>query len=396
MVEATAPDTVTLDVTGLERIFGLPQDIAAAIVRRAGELELLVNVAVARTPDAAVFAALGFAGVSVLPHGDEAKYLGDLPLGMLPATPEIFETLDRWGIRRFRDLAALPEIGLAGRLGEEGLRLQQLARGELERPLIPVDAPLRFEEEMELEYPVDLLEPLSFLLARILNGVCTRLATRGLATNELRLRLDLENSAPHDRTLRMPVPMLDPKAFLKLLQLDLGQHPPAAPVVRIRFAAEPVLPRVAQTGLFVPIAPEPEKLEITLARLAALVGAGHVGCAELPDTHRPGAFTVRKWGTHSPFSSPQPAPTPYIAFRVFRPPRTAQVGMVSGHPAHVYADGIRGSVVSFAGPWRTSGDWWRADAWGRDEWDVALQDGALYRLYCEHATGRWFVEGSYD
>ena len=59
------------------------------------------------------------------------------------------------------------------------------------------------------------------------------------------------------------------------------------------------------------------------------------------------------------------------------------------------------------GPWRTSGEWWReageeagaahaaSGAWNRDEWDVALESGALYRLF-HNAEGRWFIEGSYD
>ncbi len=48
------------------------------------------------------------------------------------------------------------------------------------------------------------------------------------------------------------------------------------------------------------------------------------------------------------------------------------------------------------GPWRTSGDWWRDDAWNRDEWDVALDSGGVYRIYQENDSGRWFLEGSYD
>jgi protein ImuB len=60
----------------------------------------------------------------------------------------------------------------------------------------------------------------------------------------------------------------------------------------------------------------------------------------------------------------------------------------------VAARGIRGRVIDLAGPWRTSGDWWTVDPWSRDEWDVALSDGALYRLYC--CPVGWFVEGSYD
>jgi protein ImuB len=391
-VERTAADTVTLDADGLEHIYGLPQEIAVALARRAEECGLKAGVAIASNPDTAVHAARGFAGVSVIPYGDEGKYLGSLPLTLLEPTPEMLETLERWGIRRFRDLAALPELGLAERLGPEGLRLHKLARGEGDRPLVPADESLRFEEEAELEYPLELLEPLAFVLARMLNGLCARLASRGLATNELRLKLKLEAGGEHARVLRFPVPMLDGKAFLKLLQLDLGEHPPEAPVLKVWLEAEPVKPRAAQNGLFIPIAPEPEKLELTLARLRGLVGEGNVGSPALVDTHRPGAFRMERFG--EPARRRADEGEEHLAFRAIRPPRPARVQMAAGQPVHVQAEQVRGHVISAAGPWRTSGDWWTKDPWARDEWDIALSDGALYRIYSEQ--GCWFVEGSYD
>ena len=171
-VERTTADTIAFDADGLERIYGLPQEIAATVARRAAECGLKAGIAIAANLDAAVHAARGFAGVSVIPHGDEAKFLGSLPLALLEPTPEMQETLERWGIRRFRDLAALPALGLAERLGPEGLRLHQLACGAGDRPLVPVDEPLHFEEEFELEYPVELLEPLVFVLARLLRSLC--------------------------------------------------------------------------------------------------------------------------------------------------------------------------------------------------------------------------------
>jgi len=390
-VERTTADTVALDVDGLERIYGLPQEIAAALARRAAECRLKASVAIAANLDAAVHAARGFAGVSVIPHGDEAKFLGSLPLTLLEPTPEMRETLERWGIRRFRDLAALPELGLAERLGPEGLRLHQLARGAGDRPLVPVNEPLHFVEEAELEYPVELLEPLAFVLARLLHSLCARLTSRGLAIAGLRLRLHLENRSEHARALRFPVPMLDASVFLKLLHLDLSAHPPPAPVMRVLLEAEPTKPRAAQSGLFIPISPEPEKLDLTLARLKSLVGDENVGSPALLDTHRPGAFQMLE----RPLApSPARPLAPSLPLRAIRPTRPARVQMVSGQPVHVQAEGVRGHVVSSAGPWRTSGDWWTTDPWARDEWDVALSDGALYRIYCEQ--GRWFVEGSYD
>jgi protein ImuB len=162
--------------------------------------------------------------------------------------------------------------------------------------------------------------------------------------------------------------------------------------------AEPAEPRAAQNGLFIPQAPEPEKLEITLARLKALVGDGHVGSPVLVDTHRPGAFRMESFRGGGTAARPTGTATATrdLAFRVIRPPRPARVQMASGQPVHVQPEsgGSSGHVVSSAGPWRTSGDWWTTSPWARDEWDVALSNGALYRIYCEQ--GRWFVEGCYD
>ena len=394
-VEATGPETVTFDVAGLDRLFGLPLDVAvaAAIARRARECGVKANLALAGNPDAAICAARGFSGVSLIPHGDEGKFLARLPLALLSPTPQLLETLERWGIRRFHEMAALPPLGIAERLGPEGLRLRELARGESDRKLLPLAEALHFEDAIELDYPVELLEPLAFLLARLINGLAIRLTTRGLATDELRLRLKLETGGTHERCLRLPVPSLDTKAFLKLMQLDLEAHPPPGPIVHLWMGVNPVKPQAAQTGLFVPVAPEPVKLELTLARIQAFVGEGRVGTAELLDTHRPDAFRILPWG-RSTAAPLRQAPSTRLALRLFRPRRAARVAIAGSQPSFVMADGVRGKVLDLAGPWRTSGDWWTPDPWHRDEWDIALSDGALYRIYCEPAG--WFVEGSYD
>jgi len=98
--------------------------------------------------------------------------------------------------------------------------------------------------------------------------------------------------------------MLDAKVFLKLLQLDLNAHPPGAPIMKIHLAAEPARPRSGQAGLFLPPSPEPEKLELTLARIAALVGEQKVGALELLDTHHPEGFRMQRFVTEAPQNIP--------------------------------------------------------------------------------------------
>jgi protein ImuB len=463
-VEDAAADTAILDLAGMESLFGTLPEMARAISRRATSLGLEANVAVASNPDAAALAARGFSGVTMIPPGKEGESLESLPVEVLFAdrwegmeregkkkederkkeSARLLATLERWGIRHLRALAALPEVALSERLGQEGLRWQQLARGGASRTLIPVEAPAVFEEAVELEYPIVLLEPLAFLLHRLLEQICARLASRALTTQELRLTLELQNLAGTNplcetagissesdalhsaaqsqlpaqhfvsgrqskfcRTLRLPLPMLDPKLFLKLLQLDLNAHPPGPPIIKIHLAAEPARPRSAQGGLFLPPSPEPEKLELTLARIAGLVGEARVGSLELLDTYRAEGFRMRRFvpGAISETNRQKASveeKSAVAALRMFRPPLRAIVTLENGELVRVVCSKkkeMQGSVLWKAGPWRSSGDWWEREAWARDEWDIVLQNAdsaVLCRLVHDLLGGSWFVEGSYD
>ena len=426
-IEDAGDDAILLDLAGLEPLFGPQPKIARDLARRASELGLEANVAVASNPDTAILAARGFFGITVIPSGREAEQLSNLPVDVLfvGAVPSpTLETFDRWGVRNLRGLASLPDVALSERLGQEGVRLQQLARGSISRALVPVETPLIFEEAIELEYPLMLLEPLAFLLGRLLEQLCARLGARALATQELRLRLELENGwhaeddccpgtalDPSDRrifqrTLRLPVPLLDARVFLKLLQLDLKANPPGAPIVKIYLSAEPVRPRAAQSGLFLPPSPEPEKLELTLARITGIVGEGSVGSLEILDTHHPHGFRMRRFAAAEPQrlgprSSEKPESNNSItALRIFRPPVRATVTLRHGKPSHIVCSKrIQGDILWAAGPWHSSGDWWEQEGWSRDEWDIAVQAEsyiALYRLVHDRLSGRWFLEGNYD
>src|SRR5882724_10932762 len=381
-IEDAGDDAILLDLAGLEPLFGLLPKIARDLARRASELGLEANVAVASNPDTAILAARGFSGVTVIPAGREAEQLSSLPVAVLfvgAVLSPALETFGRWGVRNLRGLAALPDVALSERLGQEGVRLQQLARGSISRTLVPFEPPLIFEEAIELEYPLMLLEPLAFLLSRLLEQLCARLGTRALATQELRLNLTLEQmpygcgpttnhvgtGAPtrpgraqdrqhFHRNLRLPVPLLDPKIFLKLLQLDLNAHPPGAPIVKVHLLAEPARPRATQSGLFLPPSPEPEKLELTLARIAGIVGQDQVGSLQLLDTHRPEAFRMHRFvpGQIVPGQTQEPAArgrkasrnarpeelqkhkngdeVAVTAMRIFRPPLRATVTLQEG------------------------------------------------------------------
>ncbi|MGA8539705.1 MAG: DNA polymerase Y family protein [Terriglobales bacterium] len=458
-VEDTSPGVVLLNLAGLEPLLGPPPKIARDLVQRVAQMGLEANLAVASNPDAALLAARGFPGVTLIPDGREAERLGDLTVDVLlesfsssfscdaKTTARLMETFDRWGIRKLRALAALPEAPVSERLGQRGIRLQKLARGAASRNLRVLEPQLIFEEIVELEYPIVLLEPLAFLLNRMLEQVCARLRARALAVQELRLDLELAVTEPNGhaspartstrrftRALRLPTPMLDAKVFLKLLQLDLQAHPPGAPIVKIHLSADPARPRAVQSGLFQPVFPEPEKLELTLARITGIVGEGRVGSVELLDTHREGAFAMRHFAPaelqakQSAGRKKESMSTPesgsacpieeeleetlekeaqeqmgaVIALRLFRPPLGANVTVLEAKPVRLRClerEDIAGEIVWTAGPWRSSGDWSEQEGWSREEWDIAVPNETslvLYRLVQDKISGKWFLEGMYD
>lgn len=439
-VEETATDTVVIDVDGCELLFGSAYELGKDVLKTAshssqhGGLDSKVNVAIAANPDAAIHAARFCKGITFTAAGEELTCLGDLPVKCIQYSLagveekralEIIETLKLWGVNTFRSFAELPLAGVSERLGQDGLKLQQLATGKTERSLKIKTAPPQFGNSIELEYPIGELEPLSFILARLLNQICASLNAYALATNMVQVELKLENKQTHELKLNLPYPMRDHKVFLKLLLLETEAHPPAAAVLGVSINCEPVKPRLLQSGLFIPLAPEPEKLELTLARLAKLVGAENIGAVELLDTHRPDAFRMKRFvlqdgkgqskgqrgkskGQRGKGKGERAKDNPHSAlgFRRFRPALRAVVQTQGGRPAEVNAwdknRSVYGKVVGLAGPWRTTGDWWRVDMWARDEWDVAIDSKGhrhsqtLYRLYRELKSGNWFVEGTYD
>lgn len=215
--------------------------------------------------------------------------------------------------------------------------------------------------------------------------------------------------------------MLDAKVFLKLLQLDLQSHQPGAPVVKISIEATAAEPRRTQHGLFQPSAPEPERLEVTLARIGGIVDGGEpekncrlpiddcrletgsdqrpvtsdrVGVAEILDTHRPDAFRMNRFIAGAANQKSKNENQKYVsALRLFRPALNAQVTIRAGKPVRIECEGITGEITWAAGPWKSSGEWWSDQPWAREEWDVCAGN-ACYRIYREPKG--WFVEGTYD
>lgn len=406
-VEAVDAETEFLciaDIAGTERLFGTPRKLGVHLVQAARAIGLRANVAISGNFHAAVCAAHGgTAPVLTVPPGEEKSALAELPLTVLDSlSVEHAETLAQWGIATLGMLADLPERELTARLGQEGARLRRMARGEAPHHFVPVEAVFAPEERMELDSPVELLESLLFVLGVLLDHLLARAAAQVLALASITLTCMLEDGTSYTRTVRPVLPSNDKRLWLKLLHLDLEAHPPQAAIVAVTMQAEPGKLEQTQLGLFSPQLPEGARLEVTLARIRALVGEGNVGRAALQDTHAPENFRVE------PFTVPvsRTLTTPEIAvvhprvmLRELRPPEASSVTICNQKPVSLTFREQRYAIENSWGPWRESGGWW-AHAWDREQWDVTAcaPDGTFLCgcLALDLRQNLWHLVALYD
>lgn len=519
-------DLVSVDVRGLSRLFGTPKTIGAEMRREAAARGLRVHVAIASSRMAALVLALARPGLTVVVPGGAAEALAPIPLSLLeqlhedplpaasrtearlPADDARAATaaLKRWGLRTLGELAALPAADLSARLGRGGRRWQAIARGEDTRPLVPMQPEERFEGRLELEWPIEGAEPLSFVLTRLLEPLSTRLERRDRGAAVLHVELGLVTRDVHACRLELPSPLRDVRALRTLALLDFEARPPAGAIDTVTVTIEPTPGRILQHALFARPHPTPEQLSTLLARLGAVMGQDRIGAPATIDSHRPGAFAMAPFAIERGATAELPIADRRL--QIGQPPTSAIRRCRQPIPARVVADGqlrplrvttdrrgfAGGTVLSSAGPWRASGAWWEgvpnselrteksevksepatlqpppstlgmrevftrdgdlvtvphhnprspeparrhepeADhpgspkpearslpsergrpsqhdpgspkryqsrregggPWSRDEWDVALADGAVYRIFRDRVSSGWFIDGVVD
>jgi protein ImuB len=458
VAEEGAPGCVWLDLTGSSRFYRpsnaaqknsqdlngtstvhdthdtvatVEESIAAELVRRARRVGLEAAVGLAAGKEIACLAAR-CGGARVVEAGREREFLDWVPLDLLDlgvnARGDDLElVLKRLGIRRLGELARLDARAVGSRLGSRGAELMRLARGEDSARIAMRPRAEVFVESLELEYGLETLEPLAFVMRAMLAQLTERLQMRGLVAGDITLALGLADRRRDDRRVAVAAPTLEVRALLTLVTLNLEAAPPPAAVETIRLTIEPRAARPAQSDMFLPPAPAPDRLEAAIARIAALCGPDRVGRIAPADSYRPEAIRLGRFAPPPPAPAQSAAPArtapathnvAQIVMRTMRPALEVEVMCSRETPEFVRGANVCARVVSAAGPWRRQGEWWAiangdndgahassatalADAsapavHARDYYDLALADGGVYRVYCDLISGKWFVDGLYD
>jgi protein ImuB len=396
--ESTAPGLCVLEVSRVRNMRGRLETSGANMRQWLAQCGLQAQVGFAENLDMACLAArAATTGVLVLNEqpGHETALLRQLPLTVLQPSANVSEVLYLWGIHTLADLTSLPRADVTARLGMEGATLWDMAAGGRERLLRLVRPEVAYREVMELEHAVESLEPLLFLLRRMLDSLCARLAESWLVASAERIVLKFENDEVHERSIQIAEPTRHAELLLRVLHTHLDGLSTAAPIRVVTLELTPAPPDARQSQLFQRGLRNPNRFAETLAQLEALLGAGNVGRPVLLPSRRRDAFVLKNQ-IEAPALSKGDTPsgeniTHGLPLRWHRPARQIAVQMREGRPAAMHTREGRLEILKTNPSSLLSGDWWDRHAWQREIWEVAASDGALYQIAREKQG--WVLDG---
>lgn len=438
---------VFLDATGVASLYHSEAGFVAALAARAEKVGLPGSIAIASSRSTAKIVARKLAipalaraatrpvrestGIAsekcheeteccILSPEDEAATLAPLPIDLFDPGDALAQKLTRFGVHNVHDLLALPRRALAQRLGADVLQLISRAEGREVEPPLPKPRDARLREAMDLDYPIQLLEPLAFVLRGMLSRLTERLTLRGLASGPIDLSLSLGEGARDHRRIGVAAPTRDHRVLLRLVVQALEAHPPEAPIEGIALSTQGMSPRRDQLDLFLTPGPDPTETDRTLAELESLCGPGQVGSPAVLDDNHPCAFELKPFSGY-PSVVEKVAEKPArkdvrqsdtlgqgttreaelvgapLVVRALRPPVHAEVQVHQGHPCSIRSAVACGRLVNVAGPWRTTGHWWSSEGrFALDHFDVQVSDGTILRLCFDWVERNWQVDAIYD
>jgi protein ImuB len=410
--ELDPPNGIWLDASAAA-LCGGEEGFAARALELCAAQGFLGTAAVAseRYTSAAVASHARGRAPQVIWAGESARALAALPLSALPGIPPDFAAL---GLTRLGEVAALPPGAVVARLGSAGLFAHRFSRGGDDTPLTPEPLPEVLEEQVNLDWPAESLEPLLFGLKAIFDRLGARLSGRKRAAVKIALTFRLDPRGESQVNLTLARPTAQAKLLLELARHQLEQ-------LRLEGAVTSFSARVMESsedrGQQLNLGDEPAgdaPLEVVLSRLTTTLGEGALFAAEALGRHRPEAAYVPR-----PFRPP-PRDGSFLAgtgVAVLEAREPSAVGSEwVERPSRVFTQaapleaevspegellaarllGKRRKATAVAGPERLCGDWWSADPYQRDYFRVHFEGLGPVWLYRDARDGRFFLQGMFD
>ena len=361
-VSTDLPDAVVLEVGQSLTLFGPWPRFEARLREELTALGFRHRIVAAPNPHAARVLANVHDGLGVDDNRLDAA-LGSLPVECAGLDADIATALARMGLRRLRQIFALPRETLARRFPPTLLQHLDVLRGWQVQPLDTYRAPDLFDTRIEFDHEIESSTALLFPLRRLTADLAAFLAGRDGGVQRFVLRLEHESDACTEVPVGLLAPEREAAMLFELARGRLEQACIPAPVVGLRLVARELPPFVpAGRDLFDTRPQQAVPWEQLRERLRARLGDDAVSGLSQQADHRP-----------------------ELAWRSDAAPRKAATLSVGPRPGWLLHRPIpwRGTALQIlAGPERVESGWWDGGDVRRDYYVVEFASGQRAWVYC--------------
>ena len=340
LVNRSMPSALLLEVEASFKLFGPWPRFEAQLRTDLAELGFRHRITLAPNPYAARALANVHDGLAITDEMPLHNALGQLPVERSGLAPEVATSLNRMGLRKLRQVFALPRAALGKRIGKDALAHLDRLTGALPTPLRYYQPPDSFASKIELNYDVESSQALLFPLRRLTADLAAYLAGRDGGVQRFTLVLEHERCADSELVIGLLAPERNPAMLFELARGRLEQMRVPAPVRAVHLLARELPPFVpAGRDLFDARPQQAVPWEQLRERLRARLGDDAVHGLAIRADHRP----ERAW---------QDQPT-----RGVTAPPVPRPGWLLPHPAPLRDHRLR----ILAGPERIETGWWDGD-----------------------------------
>jgi len=395
--------TLILDVTASVSLFKNLETIAASILDSVSHINMAATVVMSRnisTAECIAHYQLNLPNSVIIPSGEEERSLANLPIDYLPLTDDQRATLLSWGINYFHELASLSPTELVVRFGQDGKKISDISRGEYHHLLSPLEFTPVIKEISVYDEPISSIDSLLFSFSSMLSSVLKQVSDQYSAVAAMDITCRLQNGREYTRTIKPSVPSSDKLLLLKLLHLNIIEHPPQSGVLRSQMTAHKGKCSNLGQGLFSPQTPDIRDLDVLIARIHSIVGKDNAGSPLITNSYVPDSFTLTSFYTREKMVCLNRAAGNISALRRLRPESEITMVLCDSRPHHFLLHKRYHSVTSTFGPWISNGGWLEPDFWSLECWDISAQTSsgnlAYYCLSHNEIMSQWQLDGIYD
>ena len=362
-----------------------------------------------------------------------ASFLAPHPVRVLSAvagcSPALVELLERLGLRRLGDVAALDPTHLVDRFGNIGLTLHQLVTGTDDTAPNASPPPADLSLQRLFEESIQNFDQLMFAAKSLVDQLSAHFQERGLVCTRLGVDAETEHGEMSQRTWYR-AEGLDASAMLDRLRWQLdgwinGAHPPSAGVTSLRL--DPIQIRQSagtQQGFWGGRSQADDDATRAMTRVTGLLGSQSVLVASWSGGRDPHQMfemvpfadlgaddrqvipvpAQQQESPPWPGSLPAPAPAwidwdPEPIDVLDEQGRCVTVngrGLVSAEPVHLVRRSQQFTVLAWAGPWPVHERWWDARARRVARFQLVIETPDGQRAYLtEIASGSWKLTAEY-